>query len=555
MTGRSMSVKPEVVYLFDLLREVQQQDIRIPRFQRPFVWRPDQMLDLLESVRRQYPIGSLLIWETDESLSTLETLGPFKLKDSPVSKTGYLLDGHQRVTTLASALLEGGDQLQRSGGASDESWRIYWNIQQRAFVQRSRSTERDHLFPLVALLDTVAFFNEIALLPNAVRTPAVISDLQELARTFQTFRLPVVRLLDTDLNSAVEIFARLNSRGQPMSNDQMVSALTFSETPGSGEPTFNLSSEIDSIEESLAALRFGGIPRNTVLQCVLVNAGYDAYRTDWKRFSRASGPNWARALEGAIGKTTASLEAAVRLLQSIGVVNGRLLPYGAQLVALSSFFGANPVPSDEEIARALRFFWVSSFSSWFGGANPSRISEIFDDLASPFFLQSEDVVGGTLSLATPALPYPSNFDLRSARTRTLLNVELFQIRRVLGDKVADSSANLLGSSGTAALGHVFALSREFVGNPANRVFDLPELGVRGSRSSLLELVDAGRLEILEALCIDERAVSALVGGNMRQFILARSDFLQAVEGQFMALYGVASPEGQSAQSALDSDLE
>ncbi len=56
-------VKPEVSFVYDLLRELTDGRIRIPGFQRPYVWRRDQMLDLLDSVRLQYPIGSLLLWE------------------------------------------------------------------------------------------------------------------------------------------------------------------------------------------------------------------------------------------------------------------------------------------------------------------------------------------------------------------------------------------------------------------------------------------------------------------------------------------------------------
>jgi uncharacterized protein with ParB-like and HNH nuclease domain len=52
-------VKPEVVFIYQLIRDVVAGKVRIPRFQRPFIWRREQMLDLLDSIRLQYPIGSL----------------------------------------------------------------------------------------------------------------------------------------------------------------------------------------------------------------------------------------------------------------------------------------------------------------------------------------------------------------------------------------------------------------------------------------------------------------------------------------------------------------
>ena len=36
--------------------------IRVPEFQRPLRWRQAQNLELLDSVWRNYPIGSLLFW-------------------------------------------------------------------------------------------------------------------------------------------------------------------------------------------------------------------------------------------------------------------------------------------------------------------------------------------------------------------------------------------------------------------------------------------------------------------------------------------------------------
>jgi hypothetical protein len=63
------------------------------------------MTDLLDSVYNQYPIGSLLVWETDESIATLDRLGPFVFPREAERPVGYLLDGHQRLATLAGALV------------------------------------------------------------------------------------------------------------------------------------------------------------------------------------------------------------------------------------------------------------------------------------------------------------------------------------------------------------------------------------------------------------------------------------------------------------------
>jgi uncharacterized protein with ParB-like and HNH nuclease domain len=40
----------------------------LPNIQRPFVWKEEQIERLFDSILREYPIGTLLIWKTDSSL-------------------------------------------------------------------------------------------------------------------------------------------------------------------------------------------------------------------------------------------------------------------------------------------------------------------------------------------------------------------------------------------------------------------------------------------------------------------------------------------------------
>ncbi len=38
-------------------------DLAIPEIQRDVVWKPDQVKELISSVFRQYPCGSLIFWQ------------------------------------------------------------------------------------------------------------------------------------------------------------------------------------------------------------------------------------------------------------------------------------------------------------------------------------------------------------------------------------------------------------------------------------------------------------------------------------------------------------
>ncbi len=154
----AVEVRPEVMFLYELLAELTSGQFRIPRFQRPFVWRRDQMTDLLDSVHKQYPIGSLLVWGTNEPIPTLERLGPFRFPVTRKPQVGYLLDGHQRLSTLAGALVarEGAD----FSAAEDDPgrWDLAWNIKAQRFQHAATEGAEDSLSPLTSLLDTLRFF-------------------------------------------------------------------------------------------------------------------------------------------------------------------------------------------------------------------------------------------------------------------------------------------------------------------------------------------------------------------------------------------------------------
>src|SRR5215510_11499867 len=92
---------PEVQFLPSLFRRIQQGEIRIPAFQRGFIWRESQILDLLESVYRGYPIGSLLFWQVKERLLRVERseLNPFP-DVSEKYPLKFILDGLQRLSSL-----------------------------------------------------------------------------------------------------------------------------------------------------------------------------------------------------------------------------------------------------------------------------------------------------------------------------------------------------------------------------------------------------------------------------------------------------------------------
>src|SRR5262249_43289536 len=94
-------ITPSSPRIASLLSDVAKGNIKIPVFQREYVWTDEQIMSLLDSIYRGYPVGSLLLWATKERLKHERNVGGFQLPETPEdSPVNYVLDGQQRLTTL-----------------------------------------------------------------------------------------------------------------------------------------------------------------------------------------------------------------------------------------------------------------------------------------------------------------------------------------------------------------------------------------------------------------------------------------------------------------------
>ncbi len=78
-----------------ILDSIEMGNVALPEFQRGYVWGRDQVRELMRSLYRRYPVGSLLVWTT-EAQSTATRGGAA----APGNVVKLLLDGQQRITSL-----------------------------------------------------------------------------------------------------------------------------------------------------------------------------------------------------------------------------------------------------------------------------------------------------------------------------------------------------------------------------------------------------------------------------------------------------------------------
>jgi uncharacterized protein with ParB-like and HNH nuclease domain len=89
-----------------ILDKIDERQLFVPAFQREYVWKREDAKELIDSLVKSYPTGTMLTWETNK---------PPELKGQHVydEKQGavrILLDGQQRITTLYML-----------------RWRVFWS--------------------------------------------------------------------------------------------------------------------------------------------------------------------------------------------------------------------------------------------------------------------------------------------------------------------------------------------------------------------------------------------------------------------------------------------
>ena len=84
-----------------LFSEIDTGKIKIPKFQRDFVWGKEQTAKLIDSIIKGYPIGTFILWKTRDELRHFKNIGNIELPETPKGDAvNYVLDGQQRITSL-----------------------------------------------------------------------------------------------------------------------------------------------------------------------------------------------------------------------------------------------------------------------------------------------------------------------------------------------------------------------------------------------------------------------------------------------------------------------
>lgn len=86
----------------ELVAKIEHKELQLPEMQRQYVWTKTKVRDLLDSLYRGYPSGTILAWEP---AAEVETRAFAIATDASAGASSLLLlDGQQRLTSLSSVL-------------------------------------------------------------------------------------------------------------------------------------------------------------------------------------------------------------------------------------------------------------------------------------------------------------------------------------------------------------------------------------------------------------------------------------------------------------------
>ncbi len=352
-----------------LIERISNGDIRVPAFQRNYVWEADQVAFLLDSIYKGFPIGTVILWKTDKRLSTEKRLGYFELpepqKNYPVN---YVLDGQQRLTSLFSV-------FQTDLKPVSSEWTdIYFdmvaedNIQESRFLALDESeVDFDRHFPVKSFFDSVEYRKATNSIPNDM-----IVKIDEVQDKFKSYLIPNEVFETDDRNKVAIVFERINRAGTELNIFELLAAWSWSDQ-------FDLVDKFDSLQDKIIDHGFDEFCNDRDLQlriCSGIITGETAPRNIMGLQGEEIRKQFDRIEKGIIG----SLDF---LSRELGVKHYKMIPFPGLLVPLSAFFATSKTEGKPYTSKQkdmiTRWFWRSILGRRFSaGVNEKQAFDIIN---------------------------------------------------------------------------------------------------------------------------------------------------------------------------------
>jgi uncharacterized protein with ParB-like and HNH nuclease domain len=206
-----------------IISEIEKGQIKIPQFQRNFVWDLNASARLLDSILKNYPIGTFIFWRTNERLRSIKDIGNIKL---PEPKEGeyitYVLDGQQRLTSLYASLK--GAKIKREGKHETDYSKLYVDLMvdgdESIVITDVEGREKNDFISINDLLE--GDFELLASYPNLQK-----EKLKKYLKNIQSYAFSIIEVEDAPIDVATDIFTRINVGGKSLTLFEVMVAKTY----------------------------------------------------------------------------------------------------------------------------------------------------------------------------------------------------------------------------------------------------------------------------------------------------------------------------------------
>lgn len=360
--------KPDSKKYSELIDEIQKGIIKIPKFQREFVWSIDETAILLDSILKGYPIGTFILWETDQRLNDIKNIGNLKIPDTPENrKVQYVLDGQQRITSLFAAYL--GAQIKKTGEKKVTGYdKIVINLDKDTIGDNEQLITAEPVGGEWISLSEVLNFKDEMIAIRERFSDEIFTKIYTYSSAFDNYAFSTVLLRKDDIDSAIEVFTRINTGGQTLTLFEIMSAKTYDE-----EQNFDMQTKWEAFIKELKERKYEGISSTVILSLlslVLSRTKECKRKTILALDKQAIIDNWDTAIS--------ALKCSVDYFRTTyRIPVSQLLPYDSLLVPFAYFFYQNKEgkPQANQRKYLVEFFWRMSLSFRYSSAMESKLAQ------------------------------------------------------------------------------------------------------------------------------------------------------------------------------------
>ncbi len=367
--------KPNRINFRDLISNIKKGYIRIPRFQRDFVWKLEDTAELLDSILKGYPIGTFILWITRERMASIKELGGELFPDPHKNDNiQYVLDGQQRIASLF--VVYEGNKHKRENKELDYR-KIYVNLDNEnndedIIISTKKKGINISVYELLNkdLLDFEDKFDR-----------KIREKIQEYKKIFDAYEFSIIEVRDFSLDSAVEIFTRINTTGTVLTLFEIMVAKTYDE-----EKKFDMQKEYEKFQKELKRAHYDTIrPRNILNILALIINGECTRKAILSLEEDEIINKWYDTLK--------SIQCSVDFLRThLNIPVSELLPYDSLIVPISYFYYKNKFkdPSFTQEKFLKQYFWLSSLSHRFTSATNSKLKK--DSEKMDFIIKNKEPI-------------------------------------------------------------------------------------------------------------------------------------------------------------------